>query len=296
MTMRIANLTLANRMDNYTLTLDATLQQAHLYAGDRLQCDLFLDTIDAMTFGFTHPFQKVTEFAALRSYLQQEIGGKILLLLPSHYSLYREAATDFFNRIMYLQNPILFAQRISRLPHATPYRILTHKSDLLTQTTEIADLLINHAEWAGKWDHKRRLYGPAAITARLDNPRISAIAIMDNEQVIGFARVYIVDNYFGYFSDIVIHENYRGQGLMTLLMAYIRHQTTRYCADSLLLIAGTPQLIATYQRFGFASAQNTQPLKIKDKILIGCAGPPGHVLTAYQQQFTIPICPKKYRT
>jgi ribosomal protein S18 acetylase RimI-like enzyme len=256
---------------------------------DNLSIELFLDAPDGMVFAHIPAEYTLENLQQLVQHLKTDVGGKTLLLHSKNLP-YDSTDKDFSTRVMYLKDHEKFDLKTNTHLNIQ-YQVSSDKKYLLENSGEISDLLINHADWAGKADHKRRLYGPEALQERIKNNNVVAIGIFFKEQIIGFARVYIFDKHFAYFSDIVIDESYRHQGLMTALMHEIR-AATKLTTPNLLLIAGTPELVATYQRYGFALSQGA--VTIDDEVLEGFATSPKNLLKAYQDQFGIPECPKKY--
>ncbi|MER2261498.1 MAG: GNAT family N-acetyltransferase [Psychrobacillus sp.] len=116
------------------------------------------------------------------------------------------------------------------------------------QLEELHSLFKN--EW---WTQKRQL---SEIRKLLDNSSVVIGLVNDKtEELIGFARVISDTLYRAFIFDVIAKENYRNNGIGTILMnSILEHPQVRdvervelYCPD---------RLVPYYEKFGFSTDVN----------------------------------------
>jgi ribosomal protein S18 acetylase RimI-like enzyme len=204
--------------------------------------------------------------AEIDSYLKTKIADKkykILCLAPQEQL--RIFAQEGFvagtlNRIMICRkeklNLCIFEPSIEGI------QIILDKSSLLREDyqLQILALLKQHAYWAAEWERNN-------VTGRIDSASV-CIALIDNEKIIGFARL-ITDKKIAYISDVIIDPNYRGKKIGTYLMSKllkiasdlypnVEHYTVMVASQ------GREVALALYNKLGFAvdSLENIESQKI----------------------------------
>ena len=117
-------------------------------------------------------------------------------------------------------------------------------------------------EW---WTQKRQL---SEIRKLLDNSSVVVGLIdVENGELIGFARVISDTIYRAFIFDVIAKENYRNNGIGTILMnTILDHPHVRdvervelYCPD---------RLVSYYERFGFSTDVNGTNLMRFKKIYL----------------------------
>ncbi|MFJ8067198.1 GNAT family N-acetyltransferase [Psychrobacillus sp. NPDC096426] len=126
------------------------------------------------------------------------------------------------------------------------YRVIDELNE--NQLVELHNLFKN--EW---WTHKRQL---SQIRKLVDNSSVVVGLINDETgELIGFARVISDTLYRAFIFDVITKENYRNNGVGTILMkSILAHPLVRdvervelYCPD---------RLVPYYEKFGFSTDVN----------------------------------------
>jgi predicted GNAT family acetyltransferase len=99
--------------------------------------------------------------------------------------------------------------------------------------------LYDLAHW---WPNRQ----PAAITDMLEHAL--AIGVWDNDDLIAFARAVIDGRFRAYIEDVVVHPNYRHQGIAVQMLSRLLGALAHIETISLFC---TPDLMALYEQLGF---------------------------------------------
>ncbi|MBN2387413.1 MAG: GNAT family N-acetyltransferase [Anaerolineales bacterium] len=126
-------------------------------------------------------------------------------------------------------------------PYQTQREDLTLSCDPARLDLEAIAGLLAHSYWA---PHRTR----AQITRTLQHSLAFGVYTADNRQV-GFARVVSDYTTFAWLCDVIVHEDFRGQGIGKWLMASILSHPDLHGLKRILL--ATRDAHGLYSQFGF---------------------------------------------
>jgi ribosomal protein S18 acetylase RimI-like enzyme len=103
------------------------------------------------------------------------------------------------------------------------------------------------------WAESRTLTGVKKMIKQSDI--VIGIVLATNQQLVGFARLLTDYSYRAVIFDVIIDENYQGQGLGNLLMKTIVEHPSLEKVEALLLFC-RPEVLPFYKKWGFSESEN----------------------------------------